>query len=69
MLRDCTPQFLTIGECSHVPDPGRTRHLQMQNRFHTVQRESLGECSGLSGDNPVMRTKSSIKTNRIKGPR
>lgn len=35
----------------------------MQNRFHTVQEESLGEYSGLSGDNPVMSTKSSIKTN------
>lgn len=60
-------KFLIIFECSHLPDPGRPRHLQMQNRFHTVQEGSLGEYSGLSGDNPVMGTKSSIKTNRIKG--
>lgn len=65
--RECTPQFLIFFECSHLPDLGRPRHLKMQNRFHTVQEESLGEYSRLSGDNPVMGTKSSIKTNEIKG--
>lgn len=56
-------KFLILLEYSHLSDPGRPKHLQMQNRFHRVQKESLGECSGLSGDNPVTSTKSSMKTN------
>jgi hypothetical protein len=66
MLRAYRQQVFIIFKASVLPDPGRP--LRMQNRFLTVQEESLGEYSGLSRDNPVMSTKSSIKTNRIKGP-
>lgn len=65
MERTCRHQIFIIFYTSLLPDPGRP--LRMQNRILTVQEESLGEYSGLSGDNPIMSTKSSIKTNRIKG--